>query len=179
MDSWHGLSAKGSIEIGQHLLRGDETATEIISMAYAMEEGLREFYLELTRLKEDPEIITLLTSLAEIENKHKKRLFDLYSTFDPSVTDRLAFEDDIVSEVMEGGFTTEEFLEKNQDAIKNVPDLLDIAMTLETQSLDLYMRYSENFKEEQSKDILFEIAEEEKGHLAALGKLREKEFQRV
>ncbi len=41
------------------------------------------------------------------------------------------------------------------------------------------MRYSEKFEEEKSKTILFEIAEEEKSHLASLGRLMEKEYQRA
>jgi len=64
-----------------------------------------------------------------------------------------AFEGDIVSDVMEGGFTTEEFLEQNRASMKTVPDVLSIAMMLETQALDLYMRYSEKAKGRESKNI--------------------------
>ncbi|MBW2343382.1 MAG: sulfurtransferase, partial [Deltaproteobacteria bacterium] len=110
---------------------------------------------------------------AKIEENHKQRLFELYSTLDPTVTDREAFEGNIVSDMMEGGFTTEEFLEQNRDSMKTVPDVLSIAMMLETQALDLYMRYSEKAKDEKSKTVLYDIAEEEKAHLASLGRLME------
>jgi len=70
---------------------------------------------------------------------------------------------------MEGGLTAEEFLEKNRLAMETIPDVLNIAMMIETQALDLYLRYSNRTKDEKSKGVLFEIAQEEKAHLAALG----------
>ena len=97
----------------------------------------------------------------------------LYLTLGPTVTDMEAFEGDIVSDVMEGGFTTEEFLEKNTGSMKTVPDVLNMAMMLETQAMDLYMRYSDKAKDEKSKTVLHNIAEEEKIHLKALGNLME------
>ena len=71
-----------------------------------------------------------------------------------------------------GGLTTEEFIAENRSAMKTVSDILDVAMMLEAQALDLYMRYSQKTKEPESKETLYNIAEEEKAHLDALGHLR-------
>ncbi|MBW1705658.1 MAG: sulfurtransferase [Deltaproteobacteria bacterium] len=171
--AWEGLTAFGPAEMGMVLLRGDETSQEIIVLAYGMEDGLAGFYKSLSERMDDSEVAGLLNKLAKIEENHKQRLFELYSTLDPTVTDREAFEGNIVSDMMEGGFTTEEFLEQNRDSMKTVPDVLSIAMMLETQALDLYMRYSEKAKDEKSKTVLYDIAEEEKAHLASLGRLME------
>ena len=57
--------------------------------------------------------------------------------------------------------------------MKTVPDVLNMAMMLESQAMDLYMRYSEKAKDEKSKTVLYDIAEEEKAHLKALGHLME------
>jgi len=160
--AWEGLTAFGPAAMGMVLLRGDETSQEIIVLAYGMEDGLAGFYKSLSERMDDPEVVGLLNKLAKIEKNHKKRLFDLYITLEPTVTD-----------VMEGGFTTEEFLEKNTDSMKTLPDVLSIAMMLETQAMDLYMRYSEKSKDVKSKAVLFDIAEEEKAHLKALGRLME------
>ena len=46
-------------------------------------------------------------------------------------------------------------------------------MMLEAQALDLYMRYSQEIKDDKGKRILYDIAEEEKGHLKTLGRLME------
>ena len=74
---------------------------------------------------------------------------------------------------MEGGFTGEEFLEKNKPLLDTVENLLSLAMMLEAQALDLYTRYAQHLADVQSRSVLHDIAEEEKGHLAALGRLLE------
>ena len=171
--AWEGLTAFGPAEMGMVLLRGDETSQEIIVLAYGMEDGLAGFYKNLSERMDDTEVIGLLNKLANIEKNHKKRLFDLYITLDPTITNIKMFEDDIVTDVMEGGFTTKEFLEKNTDSMKRVSDVLSMAMMLETQAMDLYMRYSEKSRDEKSRTVLYDIAEEEKVHLKALGRLIE------
>ena len=157
-------------------LRGDENLSEIVSLAYGMEEGLRGFYAVVSEQTEDPDVAGLADRLSKIEERHKERLFALYASVQSTVALRDAFESDIVAGIMEGGFTTEEFFEQNRDAMKTVPDLLNIAMMLETQALDLYMRYSEKAQDETGKDVLFDLAEEEKGHLASLGRLMEEKI---
>jgi len=154
-------------------MRGDETTREIIVLAYAMEEGLRGFYAEVSGETEDPDVADLAARPSKIEDRHKERLFDLYLTLDPGLADRKAFEADIVAGIMEGGFTTSEFLNQNRDAMTTAPDLLNIAMMLETQALDLYMRYSEKILDDPGKGVLYDLAEEEKDHLTRLGRLME------
>jgi len=46
-------------------------------------------------------------------------------------------------------------------------------MMLETQALDLYLRFADKSTNAETKTILFKIAREEKAHLAALGRLLE------
>ncbi len=155
------------------LLKGSETTQEIIILAYGMEAGLGEFYSAIAEGMDDQEVVHILTHLAAMEEKHKQNLFDLYLSYDPDIVDRERFETNIASKVMEGGFTTQEFLEKNRDSTKTVPDVLNIAMMLETQALDLYMRYAEKVKVEQNKSVFYDIAEQEKAHLRSLGNLME------
>ena len=169
--AWHGLTASGPFDMGMDFVKGDETIKDIIIIAYGMESGLSEFYLSMAKTADDTEVEGVLEKLAGIEQSHKQKLFDLYLALDPAATDREAFESKIVSHVMEGGFTTEEFIEKNRRAMETIADVLNIAMMLETQALDLYLRYSQKTKEEKSKSVLYEIAQEEKAHLATLGKL--------
>ena len=64
-------------------------------------------------------------------------LFNLYISIDPTISDPETFEAKIVTDVMEGGFTTEEFLDKNYEAMQDVPGVLNVAMMLETQAMDL------------------------------------------
>lgn len=154
-------------------LKGDETPREIIILSYAMEQGLREFYSALALEALDHEVAGMLTKLGNIEETHKQRLFDLYRTLEPGGVGREAFESKTVPLMMEGGFTTDEFLEKHRPVMQSVPDVIGIAMMLEAQALDLYLRYSRKTEDPKSKSVLFGIAEEEKAHLATLGRLIE------
>ena len=53
-----------------------------------------------------------------------------------------------VKSVLQTGkmISTEEFLEQNRPAMQTVEGVLNVAMMLETQALDLYLRYSQKIK---------------------------------
>jgi len=173
MMAWQGLSAFGPAEIGMVYLRGVETPADIVLLAYGMEEGLGQLYLRLAEMTEDAEVRGLLSKLAGIEKKHKERLYEVYLTFHPSVEDRQVFEDRVKPGVMEGGFTVEEYLEENKPALQTTENVLNMAMMLETQALDLYLRYSQKVRNAKGEEVLNDLAEEEKAHLAALARLVE------
>jgi rubrerythrin len=169
--AWQGLKTVGPADAGMVFLRGDESPGEIIVLAYGMEAGLGSFYRAMATSNQDTEVSGLFSKLSEVEDRHKKRLFDLYVDIDPSVSDQEIFESKIVSDVMEGGLTTQEFLDQNEAAMQTVPGILNIVMMLEAQALDLYLRYSERIKDDKTKSVLYDIGEDEKTHLAALGRL--------
>ena len=171
--AWEGLTAVGPAELGLVLLRGDETPVEIISLAYGMEEGLRSFYAAVSERIDDSAVVTVLARLENIEVSHKQKLFKLYLSLASATEDQETFETRVVSKTMEGGYTTEEYLERNRSAIGTVTDLLALAMMLETQALDLYLRYSQKSSDEKGRAVLYDIAEEEKAHLSTLGRLME------
>lgn len=157
-------------------LKGDETPSKIIILAYGLEDGLGSFYRAMASKMTDRDVEGILMKLAAIEVFHKQKLFELYRDKNPDVDDIKTFETKIVSNAMEGGLSTEEFLEQNKSAMETVVDVLNIAMMIETQSLDLYLRYSQKSSDKRTKAILFDLAEEEKDHLKALGDMIEKKI---
>jgi len=162
--------------MGMMFVKGDEKVKEIVLLAYGMEYGLEEFYSTLALESGDPEVTEILTRLSRVEENHQKKLFELYLTLGPDPVDRETFESKRVSEMMEGGFTTGEFLQQHRDTMNTVPEIVSIAMMLETQALDLYLRFSQKVKDEKSKNVLYEIGDEEKAHLEMLGRLLEKKI---
>ena len=173
INAWEGLKAAGPAELGLVLLRGDETPVEVISLAYGMEEGLRSFYAAVSERIDDSAVVTVLARLESIEVSHKQKLFKLYLSLASATEDLETFETRVVSKTMEGGYTTEEYLERNSSAMGTVADVLALAMMLETQALDLYLRYSQKSSDEKGRAVLYDIAEEEKAHLSTLGRLIE------
>ena len=156
------------------LLKGNETPREVICLAYGLEEGLRKFYSMSIKLAIDPGVVGLLSNLAEIEVNHKQRLFDLYLTIDPTAINGEAFENSITSELMEGGFDPDKLRGQNMPAFKTTAGVLDFAMMLEAQAMDLYIRYAEKSENPEVKKILFNLGNEEKAHLKRLGDLLDK-----
>jgi rhodanese-related sulfurtransferase/rubrerythrin len=171
--AWHGRVADGPAELHLGLVRGNETPEEVITLAYGMELGLAAFYRAMSREGTDAEVAALLEKLASIEDKHKHYLLDLYRSVLETEPDVTALESAANSRILEGGFDAATLMQENEHVLQNVTGLLELAMMLETQALDLYLRFAGNIEIEAARKILFAIADEEKAHLAALGKLLE------
>ena len=172
--AWQGHAAAGPSEMGMMLLKGNETPHEVICLAYGLEEGLRKFYSTSTQLAIAPEVAGILTKLAAIEVNHKQKLIDLYHKMEPHAPTVKAVDNRMNAELMEGGFDPDKLLEHSRPAFKTTAGVLEFAMMLEAQSMDLYMRYADKSEDSEVKNILFNLAQEEKAHLKSLGNLLEK-----
>ncbi|MDQ7785047.1 MAG: ferritin family protein [Desulfomonilaceae bacterium] len=171
--AWTGGKAEGPVELNLDMVRGDETPVEIVGLAYGMENSLGTFYRRVKDRTQDKELADLLENLAWIEDKHKQYLVNLYNDTESKQVSREEFEASETSRIMEGGFGIDDFLHKNERFLTSVPSLLDIAMMLETQALDLYIRFSRKTENGVTAEMLLRIADEEKAHLESLGRLRD------
>ncbi len=140
IQAWQGLRAIGGSEIGMSFVSGEETPAEILLVAYAMEEGLRDFYERMSSDNADPLSSRLFDKLAVIEVRHKETVFDLYREYEPKVDSPEQLEEQVLPPVMEGGATTEELIATYP--LDTVKDVISMAMAIEAQGLDLYLRYS-------------------------------------
>ena len=171
--AWQGQKAAGPVELNLDLIKGDETPGEIVVFAYGLEKGLQTFYGKMIEKTDDQELKDLFQRLYKIEENHKRKLFELKQRVDPANVDQEAFESEINPKIMEGGFDIDTFMNQNESYLHSVQEVLMLAMMLETQALDLYLRFSDKSTNDQTQKILFEVSEEEKTHLSALGKLME------
>jgi sulfur-carrier protein adenylyltransferase/sulfurtransferase len=172
--AWEGEKARGPVELHLDLVRGDETPAEMIKLAYGMEQGLGGFYREIKTVTQDEELSNLLETLAAAEEKHKQYLVARYKEIESPNVDQNSFETTLTApSPLEGGFDAEELLRQNRQFVNSVPSLLDLSMMLETQALDLYLRFAGKIESASTKKVLYSIADEEKSHLQALGRLRD------
>jgi rubrerythrin len=171
--AWNGLEAEGPVELNMDLINGDETPAQIIKLAYSMEESLGTFYRIAKTKTEDKEVIGILDNLGSIEEKHKDYLLDLLKETEPAAREELTAPRP-ESQILEGGFRMDTFLKQNERFLAHVSSLLDMAMMLETQALDLYLRFADKADDDRTKNVLFKIGQQEKEHVAALGRYREK-----
>ncbi len=174
MKAWQGLKATGPVELNMDLISGNESPAEMIKMAYGLEEALRKFYTIVVEEVKDEEAVSLLKNLRAVEERHQKMLLDQYGRLDGPDLEGPRGQEEGLPQILEGGFRFSEFLTQNRAAMQTLSGVLDVAMMLETQALDLYMRFGIKTAQEATKKILYKIADEEKAHLEALGKLRDK-----
>jgi rhodanese-related sulfurtransferase/rubrerythrin len=174
--AFHGPKATGPRELNLDLVKGDETPAEIIVLAYGMEKALQLFYETLGRGTQDREVRALFDQLAQVEVRHEQRLFETYGQVAPGGQDLKNLEATIVPKTLEGGFDAAGFLRANQAHLETVSQVLDLAMMLETQALDLYLRFAARSSQAQTREVLFTLAGEEKAHLASLGRLLEEKL---
>lgn len=168
--AWTGQAAFGAEEEGIDLFAELDSAESILATAYSLEDGLRDFYLRMVDRAYDEKIKSVFKLLADIEIKHKDRLFAEYTRL-TGKDDRGAFECQFVTPLMEGGMTTQEYLERFKPDMDSPVDVISMAMSIEAQALDLYMRSAAWTQNDQNRSILEQIASEEKSHLERLGQL--------
>lgn len=173
MEGWEGPAATGPREFHLKFVRGDETPEEIIELSYGMEMGLKTFHETARSRATVPELVELFDHLIRAEESHMRRLLEVSSKWGMDSDELKAFQDNLESVVMEGGVRIEEFLAKNEPFLKTVRGIIDVAMMVETQALDLYLRIAAESSNVDAKEVLFDIAEEEKAHLRALGRALE------
>jgi len=169
--AWNGEIALLSEEKGLDLFNGNESPEETLVAAYSLEDGLRDFYLTMSAKVENEEAKRLFLQLSEIEIKHQERILEEYGRISGRSLTKQEFEEKLVAGVIEGGMTTEEYSNLFLPDWESVPDIIDIAMSIEAQALDLYIRASDKVSDSQSKKQLTQIANEERTHLAMLGKM--------
>jgi rubrerythrin len=158
------------------LVRGDETPAEMIALAYGMEMGLGIVYGNMIERSDDHELRSLLSKLADIETQHKKRLLEILGEIDSPITDTDAYEAELRPSILEGGLGLDDFMQENESFFRSVQGVLELAMMIETQALDLYLRFADKSMNEKTNTALFTIADEEKAHLSSLGDLMEKKI---
>jgi rubrerythrin len=169
--AWQGVKAVGPVELNLDLIRGDESPVEIISLAFGMEEALRRFYVFFKDRAFDENLRNLFAVLASVEEKHIETLRTLYLALPEASPESKVWEERTRAEVLEGGFRFPDFIRQNEPLLKSPVEVLETALMLETQALDLYLRFAAREEEGGTKKVLFRLGDEEKAHLAALGRL--------
>ena len=169
--AWNGEAAAGPQTSGLELFSGSESLEDLIVTAYGLEHGLQELYETMQTRVDNDQVRRLFERLARIEQVHKERIFDEYKKLNPDVADRADFEQDIVVQALEGGMTTEEVVGRMQPVQGSLSGILDLAMSVEAQALDLYQRAADSQPDEDGRLFLEQLVDEERSHLAQLGKL--------
>lgn len=169
--AWQGKAAYGAEESGLSLFTGDESLERILGAAYSLESGLEDFYRSMAEKAANAEAVQLFRKLAEIETRHQDRILEAYRALTGKTADRNSFETAVVGPVVEGGMTTAQYVAMFRPDLESPVEIVDVAMSIEAQALDLYQRAAGRMSAERSKTVLQQIANEEQAHLEQLGTL--------
>jgi rubrerythrin len=172
--AWNSEKALGKEDQGLELFSGKESPEETLVVAYSLEAGLREFYMDMAPKVKHEASRKLFEKLSAIEVKHQQRIYDEYIALTASTMSQEEFAHEKVIPAMEGGLTTEEYMAIYKPDIEVVEEVISLAMAIEAQALDLYQRAAQRAEKAESQKMLHQIASEESSHLEQLGKLFEK-----
>lgn len=180
--AWEHPTASGPTEFHLQFIRGDENPEEVIGLAYGMEIALREFHRRMKDQTADASLSELLGHLIKAEDSHMKTLEKLLRDVSPGSPEGVVpptGEGEAGSGLMEGGIDVSKFMEENETYLRTLSGYLEIAMMIETQALDLYLRMAGESTNEQTRKVLLRIGDEEKAHLALLGKYMDEKGRQV
>lgn len=172
-NSWEGEAALGRENQGLTFFTGAESPRKILEIAYGLEQGLKEFYISMEKEVTPPEVRELFSTLARVESLHQESILKEYQRITgPSVKED-QLKATALQGTLEGGMTTQEYIDYYMPQWEDPEDVIFLAMAIEAQAMDLYLRAESRMTDEMGRKILIRIAQEEKAHLAHLGRVLE------
>lgn len=172
--AWQDNVAVGPEDQGLQLFEELMSLPESLIIAYSLEQGLEDFYISLLPQVQNTDARTIFQQLADIEIVHQENILKQYNHATGQHLTREAFEKRDLEAAIEGGLTTEEYLDLFQPDLNVMTDVISLAMSIEAQALDLYMRAAKNAQDSELRGALEQIGREERGHLNELGKLMDR-----
>ena len=171
--AWKGEKAQGPEQAGLGLIRGHESPAGLLAVAFGLEKGLGVFYQKAAAMMEDEQAAQLMNNLASIEDRHMARVLEMFEAAGPNPDERRAMQN-ARSETTEGGFSVQELQNYLEQTRMGLAGLVDWAMALEAQAMDLYLRLARQASDQAAAGALRKIGDEEKAHLESLARLRDK-----
>jgi rhodanese-related sulfurtransferase/rubrerythrin len=168
--AWEGALAQGPVDLGIASLSGAATPAALLERAWGMELALERFYGALAGRATDPQLAALFRKLAGYEDKHRRTLVEIWSRLEGGEVK--AFEvrakASMVTGILEGGVTAKDYMGLMSDPA-DTAEALELAMAVEAQAVDLYMRRAGDAADADLRRTLMLLAEEERAHLKVLG----------
>jgi rubrerythrin len=168
--AWHGETVTSPVDRHLPFLEAQGGVERLARLARQMESALGRLYADLAARASDADLAALLTELAGWEAAHEKSVIELAAR---AGVPESALQADAGARVVEGGFDPEAFVADNAAQLGSRPGILELAMMAEAHALDLYLLFAQAVTDEASRNLLHAVADEERIHLARLGRLME------
>ena len=169
IEAWEQRTAANPPELHLQFIRGDESALEAATIACRFEAGQEQFYRAAFDRSRIAGVRDILEKLLRAEESHKHNLLRLLESLGAGPEAPCAPEG-----LMEGGLKIDDFLARNDYYLNSDQDCLELAMMIEIQSLDLYLRMAQTCADTPAKELFHRLGEDEKAHLNWLADLSAK-----
>ena len=168
--AWQGLVADGIPETGIAYFSPATKPEELMALAWYLENGSQRFYSAMAQVLVDKEAKGLFNELVTAEEHHQASLAKLY-TETSNVTPDSGFPKSVMApdsagDVMEGGIRVSEALQWTKG--KGVQEILELSMSLESNSYDLYLLMAQKVENQTAKKVFQVLSKQEKDHLDRL-----------
>nr|QNO48719.1 thiosulfate sulfurtransferase GlpE [Methanosarcinales archaeon ANME-2c ERB4] len=179
---WDYEVVKGTTE--DTLITGGEETFDVLIVALMLEKGALEFYTKAQKRVKDEKAAQVFKRLVAMEDTHLQRLYMRYSQLLWEMKSLLGaadelpsldqLKDELSTVYMEGGMRINEELVKIGDpAFMDDLEALEIGLEKEYAAYDFYKRVADTVDDHKTRNLLHELAGEERGHINLL--LREME----
>lgn len=161
---WLGIRLEGEYEYDLNLISTEVEFPDAYTLAYAMEEGLQKFYLELEKREKDEKKKAVYRQLAGFEDLHKE---NLKNGFESTRGEAFDIKSALTAngDMMEGGELNRQSPYQVAAQMHDVKDIYGLSLAIEAQSFDLYVRLANKAENENSKALFLDMADEEKTHM--------------
>ncbi|MDH3393677.1 MAG: ferritin family protein [Desulfobulbaceae bacterium] len=176
INAWQGGVATGDPEAGMAFFDDAVRFDQLVALACGLEEGTRLFYNGVgEQFAADNETATLMKKLTDAEDRHRQHLLAAYRTVAGEDLDMDALHgqlgDNVRGRIMEGGIEVATALA--WAAGRSVNEIMDLAMSLEMNAYDLYLKMGRVVENDKAASIFRSLAKEEHQHLQQLSRLRD------
>ena len=149
---------------------------EMIALAWKLEEGSRKFYGEMIKREKDQKAVNLFQELSKDEERHQSSLEEIFKRQTGKEPDSRFFDSLLAAkpgeDYLEGGIRLVQALEWLEG--KKLQDVLELAVSLEADAIDLYIKMERKAERQDSKEVFQALSNQEAIHLDRLGTFREK-----
>lgn len=168
--AWEGLVAEGVPEAGMVHFPDSAGPFDLISLAWVLEDGSERFYSGLSAMLGEKEPGSIFLELTAAEEHHKDSLAVLYRELSGSEHGgefpQKSLRNESKGDIMEGGMRVSEALDWCRG--KEIHARLEIAISLEANSYDLYIKMGRRVEYPSAKRVFEVLSHEEKQHLGKM-----------
>jgi len=176
--AWKGLVAEGLPDAGIAYFSPAARSEELMALAWYLENGSQGFYAKVADTLTEKDTRHLFKELVTEEENHQATLSKLYMETSGATPDsgfpKSIMAPDNAGDIMEGGIRVSEALKWTKG--KGVQEILELSMSLESNSYDLYLMMAGRVDDQGAKQVFQVLSKEEKDHLDRLTALLNKKI---